>query len=50
MQTYLPFVQFPGAYLGLVVRTAGQPLAIATAVEQAIHTIDVERSRLIGTK
>jgi putative ABC transport system permease protein len=39
MQTYLPFVQFPGANLGLVVR-ANQPLAAAAAVEQAIHMID----------
>src|SRR5262245_49165161 len=39
MQTYLPFVQFPGANLGLVVR-ANQPLAVATAVEQSIHMID----------
>ena len=39
MQTYLPFVQFPGANLGLVVR-ASQPLAAATAVEQSIHMID----------
>jgi len=39
MQTYLPFVQFPGANLGLVVR-ANQPLAAATAVEQSIHMMD----------
>src|SRR5262245_16947637 len=40
MQTYLPFVQLPGANLGLVVRTDSQPLATATTVEEAIHTID----------
>ena len=40
LQTYLPFVQNPWIGLGLVVRTSGQPLAAATAVEQAIHEID----------
>ena len=40
MQTYLPFVQLPGTNLGLVVRTAGPPLAAGRTVEQAIHTID----------
>src|SRR5262249_50836971 len=40
MQTYLPFAQLPGTNLGLVVRTAGPPLAAGRTVEQAIHTID----------
>ena len=40
MQTYLLFEQEPGTSLGLIVRTQDQPLAVATSVEQAIHSID----------
>jgi putative ABC transport system permease protein len=40
MQTYMPLAQEPGALLGVVVRTAGDPLAVSASVEQAIHSID----------
>src|SRR5574341_477108 len=40
MQTYVLFSQVPGTILGLVVRTQGNPLAIAASIEQAIHSID----------
>jgi putative ABC transport system permease protein len=40
MQTYLPFVQEPWSQVGVVVRTAGDPLIAANAVERAIHSID----------
>ena len=40
MQTYLLYSQEPGAGIGVVVRTQGDPLAVAASVEQAIHSID----------
>jgi putative ABC transport system permease protein len=40
MQTYLLYAQEPGTGLGLVVRTADNPLTFAASVEEAIHTID----------
>jgi len=40
MQTYILFSQDPGLHLGLIVRTRGNPLAIAASIEQAIHSID----------
>jgi putative ABC transport system permease protein len=40
MQTYLLYSQDPGAGIGVVVRTQGDPLAVAASVEQAIHSID----------
>jgi putative ABC transport system permease protein len=40
MQTYVLFSQTPGTFLGLIVRTQGNPLAVAAPIEQAIHTVD----------
>ncbi|HKC63010.1 MAG TPA: ABC transporter permease, partial [Pyrinomonadaceae bacterium] len=40
MQAYLPLAQQPYNWLALVVRTNGNPLNLATTVEQTIHTID----------
>ncbi len=40
LQTYVLFSQMPGVSLGLIVRTQGKPLAIASSVEQTIHSID----------
>ncbi len=40
MQTYLLYAQEAAPSLGLVVRTHGDPLAVAPSVEQAIHAID----------
>jgi putative ABC transport system permease protein len=40
MQTYMPLVQEPGPFLGLVVRTSDNPLAVSTAIEQSLHAID----------
>ncbi len=40
LQTYLPLLQESSRFLGLVVRTTGNPLNSATTVEQTIHTID----------
>jgi predicted permease len=40
MQTYLPITQIPIGSVGLVVRTAGDPLLLANAVEGTIHSID----------
>jgi putative ABC transport system permease protein len=40
MQVYLPLAQEPRGALYLVARTVGQPLALASTVEQAIQTID----------
>ncbi len=40
MQAYLPLAQRNSSYVGLVVRTTGDPLASAAAVEQAIHALD----------
>jgi putative ABC transport system permease protein len=39
-QTYLPYQQEARPNVGLVVRTDGNPLAVATSVEQAIHSMD----------
>ncbi|MCI0490971.1 MAG: ABC transporter permease [Blastocatellia bacterium] len=40
LQSYLPLAQVPFDSLILVVRTTGNPLAMASTVEQAIHTLD----------
>src|SRR6266508_2525435 len=40
LQAYLPLAQESTNFLGLVVRTAGNPLNLATTVEQTLHTID----------
>jgi putative ABC transport system permease protein len=40
MQTYLPFGQWPTSSLSLAIRTAGDPLLAAPAVERTIHAID----------
>jgi putative ABC transport system permease protein len=40
MQTYMPLVQEPWRQVGLAVRTVGDPLNAANAVEGAIHSID----------
>ncbi len=40
MQTYMPLAQEPGALLGVVVRTTGDPHAVSASVEQAIHSVD----------
>jgi putative ABC transport system permease protein len=40
MQTYAPFSQMPWASVGLVVRAERNPAALASAVEQAIRTVD----------
>jgi putative ABC transport system permease protein len=40
LQTYLPYAQMPNEYLALIVRAERNPAALATAVEQAIHSID----------
>jgi putative ABC transport system permease protein len=40
LQNYLPFSQLPGESLGLIVRAERNPTALASAVEQAIHSID----------
>jgi predicted permease len=40
MQTYLSFAQEPKTSLALVVRTSGNPSAVAASVQQAINAID----------
>jgi putative ABC transport system permease protein len=40
LHVYLPLAQHNSANVGLVVRTAGDPLAAASAVGRAIHAID----------
>jgi putative ABC transport system permease protein len=40
MQIFLPYPQEARPSVGVVVRTHGNPLALATAVEQTIHSID----------
>ena len=40
LQVYLPLAQNPSRSLSLVARTQGDPLALASTVEQAIHSID----------
>src|SRR5262249_9832035 len=40
LQAYLPLAQESENFLGLVVRTSGNPLNLAMQVEQTIHTID----------
>ena len=55
---YWPYAQRPERTLSLVVRTAGKPAALITAVRDAVHTFDrdaptyAERpfSKLIGTR
>ena len=39
-QLYVPLTQFPSATLGFVVRTAGDSTAMATAIRDAIWTVD----------
>ncbi len=40
LETYVPLTQESPRSFGLAVRTAGDPLAAATAVERAIHSLD----------
>jgi putative ABC transport system permease protein len=40
LQAYLPMSQEPSRYLGLIVRTVGDPLLAASMVEQTIYSID----------
>jgi putative ABC transport system permease protein len=40
LQAYLPLAQESSNFLGLVVRTSGNPMNLAATVEQTIHTID----------
>jgi putative ABC transport system permease protein len=40
LQTYLPYVQLPYESVGVIVRAERKPAALATAVEQAIHSVD----------
>ena len=40
MEFYAPLAQEPMGGLGLVVRTAGDPLAAAASIERAIHSLD----------
>jgi putative ABC transport system permease protein len=40
MQFYAPLAQEPMGGLGLIVRTAGDPLATAASIERAIHSVD----------
>jgi putative ABC transport system permease protein len=40
LHVYLPLVLRNSSYVGLVVRTAGDPLASASTVERAIHALD----------
>ncbi|MGH9841026.1 MAG: ABC transporter permease [Blastocatellia bacterium] len=40
MQAYLPLTQLQSSSVGLVVRTVGNPSAMAAAVERAIHEVD----------
>jgi putative ABC transport system permease protein len=40
MQAYLLFSQMPSESLGLVLRTERNPIALASTVEQVIHSID----------
>ena len=37
---YQPFAQFPHHHMNLVVRTSGDPLALAGAIRHAVHEID----------
>jgi len=39
-QAYLPLAQQPVSSLAVVVRTAGNPLALASSVEQTVHSFD----------
>ena len=38
--TYLPFAQVPGPFMSLVVRTAGDPMAVARSVQAEVREID----------
>jgi putative ABC transport system permease protein len=40
MQAYLPLMQEPGRSLWLVARTAGNPLALASSIEQTVRSVD----------
>ncbi|HKV28478.1 MAG TPA: ABC transporter permease, partial [Candidatus Acidoferrales bacterium] len=42
-EMYVPLAQFPSATLGFVVRTAGNPTAMATAIRDAIWAVDAEQ-------
>ncbi len=39
-QIYIPFDQIPSPFLGLVIRTAGDPLELVPALRSATHEID----------
>lgn len=40
IEVYLPFVEEPAPYLGLVVRSAGDPRTLASSVSAAVRAID----------
>jgi putative ABC transport system permease protein len=40
LQSYLPLAQEPSNFLGIAVRTSGDPLSFAATVEQTIHSLD----------
>jgi putative ABC transport system permease protein len=42
LQVYLPLAQNPSRSLCLVTRTDGNPLALASTVEQTVHSVDKE--------
>jgi putative ABC transport system permease protein len=42
-QVYVPLAQFPSPTLGFVVRTAGDPTTMATAIREAIWAVDREQ-------
>jgi putative ABC transport system permease protein len=42
-EVYVPFAQAPGPLLGFVVRTEGDPLSIANAVQREIFAVDEEQ-------
>lgn len=39
-EMYIPHAQFPRGYMTVVVRTAGDPLAVAGAIRREIHALD----------
>ncbi len=43
MQVYLPMVQDPSDSPAIVVRTAGPPEAVRSAIEAAVHRLDADR-------
>ena len=42
-QLYVPLTQFPSATFGFVVRTSGDPSALATAIRDAVWSVDREQ-------